>query len=78
MTRNLFTPEVRRRVLGAMIVSLVVIASGCRSNKAGQTAGQEAGTSTGLPYRPNGNPTIVELPSGYPIYPTPPAVKRQP
>lgn len=65
--RNLFTRDVRRRFLGAMMLGLVVFAAGCRSSK----TGQDVGTSTGLPYRPPGNPTYVELPSGFPIYPTP-------
>lgn len=67
MTRNLFTPDVRRLVLGAMMAGLVVVAAGCRSGK----SAQDAGTSTGLPYRPPGEPTYVDLPTGFPLYPTP-------
>ncbi len=65
--RILFTRDVRRRVLGAMLIGLVAIAAGCRTRK----TGQDIGTSTGLPYRPPGNPTYVELPAGFTIYPTP-------
>jgi hypothetical protein len=72
VTRNLFSPVVRRRLLAAAVVSVVVLGAGCRSKQ----GGQDAGTSTGLPYRPNGTPSVVELPPGYPIYPTPkPAVR---
>lgn len=72
MTRNLLSPVVRHRLLAAVIVSIVIVGAGCRSKQ----GGQEAGTSTGLPYRPNGTPTLVELPPSYPIYPTPKPVAR--
>lgn len=50
-----------------VVIGASVGLAGCR----GRQAGQDAGTSTGLPYRPSGNPTVVEVPPGYPIYPTP-------
>lgn len=67
MTRNYFNPVVRRRVLGAMIISCVILSAGCRSKQ----GGQDAGTSTGLPYRVDGRPGYVDLPGNFPVYPTP-------
>ena len=67
MTRNYFIPVVRRRVLGAMIISCVILSAGCRSKQ----GGQDAGTSTGLPYRVDGRPGYVDLPGNFPVYPTP-------
>jgi len=67
VTRNYFNPVVRRRVLGAMIISSVILSAGCRSTE----GGQDAGTSTGLPYRADGRPGYVDLPGNFPVYPTP-------
>lgn len=67
MTRNYFSPVACRRLLGAMLVSCVIVSAGCK----GKGGGRDVGTSTGLPYRADGRPAYVELPGNFPVYPTP-------
>lgn len=59
-------------------VLFVVIAAsgvvGCRTAK--NKDAQDVGTSTGLPYRPPGKATYVDLPPNYPVYPTPKPLVR--
>lgn len=57
--------------------ALVAVAgAGCKTRK-GQ-GGQDAGTSTGLPYRPPGQPDYVDRPQTFPIYPTPTPARSLP
>jgi hypothetical protein len=51
-------------VLGAL-AGIAMAAAGCQTGK----KEGDAGTSTGLPYRPPGTPTYTDLPSGFRTFP---------
>lgn len=54
-----------RGCIWALLAGVTLVATGC------QTGGKQgdAGTSTGLPYRPPGTPTFTDLPSGFRTFP---------
>lgn len=49
----------------AAILVMAAAATGCRTGG----SGGNAGTSTGLPYRPPGTPTYSEVPPGFRTFP---------
>ena len=65
-------PSMKPRVLAALL--LVLVASGAAGCRTAQP--QDPGTSTGLSYRPPGNPTMVDVPPAYRVYPTPKPLVR--
>ena len=60
------------RVLAVSI--LVIVASGVAGCRTSQQ--QDPGTSTGLVYRQPGNPTLIDVPASYRVYPTPKPLVR--
>jgi hypothetical protein len=59
--------SVRRAFAGAVLVVLLMTGAACQSRRG---AG-DAGTTTGLPYRPPGSPTYVEVSPSFPVFPSP-------
>lgn len=57
--------RIRLAVFLAAMAGMAVAGVGCQ---AGKKQG-DAGTSTGLPYRPPGTPTYTDLPSGFRTFP---------
>lgn len=64
--------RVIRGCLWALLAGVTLAATGC---KTGSKQG-DAGTSTGLPYRPPGAPTFTDLPPSFRTFPAAQPLKK--
>ncbi len=56
-----------RVILGTSLLVLLATGVGCRN----RPGAQGSSTTTGLPYRPPGDPTYVELTPSFRVFPSP-------
>lgn len=57
----------RPALLGAALLVLLATGAGCQN----RPGAQGSSTTTGLPYRPPGDPTYVELTPSFRVFPSP-------